>query len=150
MLAEPTAETTVAETAAPKKTMEPIPKETESVIKTPKTETTASSVSERPEQKPAPEITAVIAVEQRIRGARYGKNMTRRLVIYYKFVGYLDIDPTQCHPNYTADIREGVAVEYVSCEPIPEVTYTPDISAEARKEYAERVMKKHKEKAEQG
>ena len=36
---------------------------------------------------------------------------------YYKFVGYLDIDPTQCHPNYTADIREGVAVEYVSCEP---------------------------------
>ena len=53
---------------------------------------------------------------------RYGlifgvENKTRRLVIYYKFVGYLDIDPTQCHPNYTADIREGVAIEYVSCEP---------------------------------
>ena len=46
-----------------------------------------------------------------------GKNKTRRLVIYYKFVGYLDIDPTQCRPNYTADIREGVAIEYVSCEP---------------------------------
>ncbi len=46
-----------------------------------------------------------------------GKNKTQRLVIYYKFVGYLDIDPTQCHPNYTADIREGVTVEYVSCEP---------------------------------
>ncbi len=46
-----------------------------------------------------------------------GKNKTQRLVIYYKFVGYLDIDPTQRHPNYTADIREGVAVEYVSCEP---------------------------------
>ena len=46
-----------------------------------------------------------------------GKNKTQRLVIYYKFVGYLDIDPTQCHPDYTADIREGVAVEYVSCEP---------------------------------
>lgn len=30
---------------------------------------------------------------------------------------YLDINPTQCHPNYTADIREGVAIEYVSCEP---------------------------------
>ena len=30
---------------------------------------------------------------------------------------YLDIDPTQCHPNYTADIREGAAIEYVSCEP---------------------------------
>lgn len=46
-----------------------------------------------------------------------GKNKTQRLVIYYKFVGYLDIDPTQCYPNYTADIREGVAIEYVSCEP---------------------------------
>ena len=46
-----------------------------------------------------------------------GKNKTQRLVIYYKFVGYLDIDPTQCHPSYTADIREGVAIEYVSCEP---------------------------------
>ena len=46
-----------------------------------------------------------------------GKNKTQRLVIYYKFVGYLDIDPTQCHPNYTADIREGVAIEYISCEP---------------------------------
>ena len=46
-----------------------------------------------------------------------GKNKTQRLVIYYKFVGYLDIDPTQCHPNYNGDIREGVAIEYVSCEP---------------------------------
>ena len=46
-----------------------------------------------------------------------GKNKTQRLVIYYMFVGYLDIDPTQYHPNYTADIREGVAVEYVSCGP---------------------------------
>lgn len=46
-----------------------------------------------------------------------GKNKTQRLVICYKFVGYLDIDPTQCHPDYNADIREGVAIEYVSCEP---------------------------------
>ena len=30
------------------------------------------------------------------------------------------IDPTQCHPNYTADIREDVVVEYVSCEPSEE------------------------------
>ena len=37
--------------------------------------------------------------------------------IYYRFVGYLDIDPTRCQPNYTADIHEGVAIEYVSCEP---------------------------------
>ena len=46
-----------------------------------------------------------------------GKNKTQRLVIYYKFVGYLNIDPTQRRPNYTADIREGVAIEYISCEP---------------------------------
>ena len=46
-----------------------------------------------------------------------GKNKTQCLVVYYKFVGYLDIDPAQCHPNCAADIREGVAVEYVSCEP---------------------------------
>ena len=46
-----------------------------------------------------------------------GKNKTQRLVIYYKFVGYLDIDPVQCHSNCTADLREGVAMEYVSCEP---------------------------------
>lgn len=46
-----------------------------------------------------------------------GKNKTQRLVIYCKFVGYLDIDPAQCHSNCTADLREGVAMEYVSCEP---------------------------------
>ena len=46
-----------------------------------------------------------------------GKNKIQRVVIYYKFVGYLDIDPAQCRPNCTANIREGVAVEYVSCEP---------------------------------
>ena len=45
------------------------------------------------------------------------KIKTQRLVIYYKFVGYLDIDPVQCHSNCTVDLREGVALEYVSCEP---------------------------------
>ena len=79
-----------------------------------------------------------------------GKNRTQRVVIYYKFVGYLAVPERTDMPNYIADLREGVAVEYVSCEPIPEVTYTPDISAEARKEYAERVMARRKEKAEQG
>ena len=45
------------------------------------------------------------------------KNNTLRLVFSYRFFGYLDIDPRQCHPIFTSDIREGVAVEYVSCEP---------------------------------
>ena len=58
MQTEPTAGTTVTETAASEETTEPIPKETKPVIETTKTETTAPSVDECPEQKPAPETTA--------------------------------------------------------------------------------------------
>ena len=39
------------------------------------------------------------------------------MVIYYKFVGYLEIPSHLTAPNYKADLRQGVAVEYVSCEP---------------------------------
>ena len=39
------------------------------------------------------------------------------MVIYYKFVGYLKIPSHLSAPNYKADLRQGVAVEYVSCEP---------------------------------
>lgn len=39
------------------------------------------------------------------------------MVIYYKFVGYLAILSRLSAPNYKADLRQGVAVEYVSCEP---------------------------------
>ena len=46
-----------------------------------------------------------------------GKNRTQRMVIYYKFVGYLAILSRLSVPNYKADLRQGVAVEYVSCEP---------------------------------
>ena len=46
-----------------------------------------------------------------------GKNRTQRMVIYYKFVGYLEIPSHLSAPNYKADLRQGVAVEYVSCEP---------------------------------
>ena len=46
-----------------------------------------------------------------------GKNRTQRMVIYYKFVGYLEIPSHLIAPNYKADLRQGVAVEYVSCEP---------------------------------
>lgn len=63
MQTEPTAETTVAETAAPEETTETAPKETETVIETTKTETTALIIIERPEQKPAPDTTAVTTVE---------------------------------------------------------------------------------------
>ena len=41
-------------------------------------------------------------------------------MIYYKFVGYLEILSHLTAPNYKADLRQGVAVEYVSCEPVEE------------------------------
>lgn len=56
-------ETTVAETVASGKTTEPIPKGTKPIIGTRKEETTAQSIVERPEQKPAPETTAVTTTE---------------------------------------------------------------------------------------
>ena len=43
------------------------------------------------------------------------KKRTRRVVIYFKFVGYLDIHGDAL--SFTEDIRQGIAVEYVSCEP---------------------------------
>ena len=46
-----------------------------------------------------------------------GKNRTQRMVIYYKFVGYLEIPSHLTAPNYKADLRQGMAVEYISCEP---------------------------------
>ena len=46
------------------------------------------------------------------------KNRTQRMVICYKFVGYLEIPACLSAPSYKADLRQGVAVEYVSCEPI--------------------------------
>ena len=46
-----------------------------------------------------------------------GKNRTQRMVIYYKFVGYLEIPSHLSAPNYKAELRQGVAVESVSCEP---------------------------------
>lgn len=55
---------------------------------------------------------------QCICGRRNGNQpLLRRIFVRRESLQYLDIDPTQCHPNYTADIREGVAIEYISCEP---------------------------------
>ena len=42
-----------------------------------------------------------------------GKNKTQRIVIYYRFVGYLEI-PEISKTSYKADIRQGVAVEYLT------------------------------------
>lgn len=44
-----------------------------------------------------------------------GKNRTQRIVIYYRFVGYIEIPevPRVLRDNYIADTRQGVAVEYI-------------------------------------
>lgn len=44
-----------------------------------------------------------------------GKNRTQRIVIYYRFVGYIEIPevPRILRDNYIADTRQGVAVEYI-------------------------------------
>lgn len=41
-----------------------------------------------------------------------GKNRTQRIVIHYRFVGYIEI-PSNAD-NYKADTRQGVAVEYLT------------------------------------
>ena len=42
-----------------------------------------------------------------------GKNRTQRIVIYYRFIGYIELPDTRTQ-NYTADTRRGVSVEYVT------------------------------------
>ena len=43
---------------------------------------------------------------------------------------YLPIPEHLSAPNYTADLRQGVAVEYVSCEPTPAARELFDEDAE--------------------
>ena len=43
-----------------------------------------------------------------------GKNRTQRIVIYSRFVGYVEIPAAPRHPHYKADTRQGVAVEYLT------------------------------------
>ena len=37
-----------------------------------------------------------------------GKNRTQRIVIYYRFVGYVEIPAAPRYPHYKADTRQGV------------------------------------------
>ncbi|MCH5170444.1 MAG: recombinase family protein [Oscillospiraceae bacterium] len=45
---------------------------------------------------------------------RKGKNRTQRIVIYYRFVGYIELPTASTRSNYKADTRKGVAVEYLT------------------------------------
>lgn len=42
-----------------------------------------------------------------------GKSRTQRIVIYYRFIGYIEL-PDMQEQNYTADTRKGVSVEYIT------------------------------------
>ena len=44
-----------------------------------------------------------------------GKNRTQRIVIYYRFVGYIELPDSAFtrDDRYRADTRQGVAVEYI-------------------------------------
>ena len=43
-----------------------------------------------------------------------GKKRTQRIVIYYRFVGYVEILEVSHRSNIVADTRKGVAVEYLT------------------------------------
>ena len=43
-----------------------------------------------------------------------GKKRTQRIVIYYRFVGYVEIPTVYRRPNIVADTRKGVAVEFLT------------------------------------
>ena len=47
-----------------------------------------------------------------------GKNRTQRIVIYYRFVEYLEIPEVSRRQRTKDDTRKGVAVEYLT-EPLP-------------------------------
>ena len=43
-----------------------------------------------------------------------GKNRTQRIVIYYRFVGYVEISEVSRKTNVIADTRKGVATKYLT------------------------------------
>ena len=42
-----------------------------------------------------------------------GKNRTQRVVIHYRFVGYIELPENVFRQSYKADTRQGVSVEYL-------------------------------------
>lgn len=43
-----------------------------------------------------------------------GKNRTQRIMIYYRFVGYIEISGGDRKHYHTAETRKGVAVQYLT------------------------------------
>ena len=42
-----------------------------------------------------------------------GKNPIQRIVIYYRFIGYIELPNMQIQ-NYTEDTHKGVSIEYIT------------------------------------
>ena len=44
-----------------------------------------------------------------------GKSRTQRIVIYYRFVGYIELPESafRCSRDYREDVRQGVEIEYI-------------------------------------
>ena len=42
-----------------------------------------------------------------------GKNRRQRIVIHYRFAGYIDLEENYVESNFKQDTRQGVSVEYV-------------------------------------
>ena len=47
-----------------------------------------------------------------------GKSRTQRIIIYYRFVGHVEIPEVSQRTRIKADTRKGVAMEYLT-EPLP-------------------------------
>lgn len=43
-----------------------------------------------------------------------GKNRTQRIVIHYRFVGYIELPEDKLNPPVKAETRQGVAVRYLT------------------------------------
>ena len=48
-----------------------------------------------------------------VEGKGKGKNRKQRIVIHYRFAGYIDLERDYLESNIVQDTRKGVAVEYV-------------------------------------
>ena len=59
-------------------------------------------------------IASCLAVIEVYETEGTGKNRTQRIMIYYRFVGYIEISSGDRKRNHTAETRKGVAVQYLT------------------------------------
>ena len=64
----------------------------------------------RMDRLPAPLLRELIAHIDVFETEGKGKNRTQRIVIYYRFVGYVQIHELSHRPNIVSDALKGIAV----------------------------------------